>query len=100
MIKTRRATAAACLLEMSQALERFYTVNLTYVGAALPDIQCSRELANHYIFALPNPAAREYQLTATPQGAQNNNDPYACGTLTMDQAGQKGADKNVNDCWR
>ena len=32
VIDSRRATAAACLTQQAQVLERFFTTNLTYVG--------------------------------------------------------------------
>lgn len=100
MIKTRRATAAGCLLEMSQALERFHAVNLTYSGFTLPSLQCSNDLTNHYTFAATDLKARTYTLSAAPQGAQSSKDPFSCGTLTIDQAGKKGAGGDVAKCWK
>jgi len=101
-IKTRRVMAAACLLEISQALERFHTANLTYVNFDLPNLQlqCRNDLNGHYTFALTNQAARAYTLSAVPQGTQSSKDPATCGTLTTDQAGQKRAVGDVNLCWR
>jgi len=106
MIKTRRATAAACLQEMSQWMERFHTVNMSYAkdtngnDSTLPAMQCGNDLTGHYAFSLTNQATRTYLLNAEPQGVQASNDPSACGTLTLDQAGQKGANGNVSTCWR
>jgi type IV pilus assembly protein PilE len=108
MIKTRRATATACLLELSQFMERFYTVNLRYDqdtggnAVAFPDTQCQRDLAGYYIFNTENPTARTYALSAAPQGAQGSKDPYKCGTLTINQAGVKGAAEGATEgmCWR
>jgi len=106
MIKTRRATAAACLLELSQSMERFHTVNMSYAkdtngnDSVLPATQCRNDLTGHYVFSLTNQAARTYLVSAAPQGAQANNDPYACGTLTIDQAGQKDANGDISTCWR
>jgi type IV pilus assembly protein PilE len=108
MIKTRRAAAAACLLELSQFMERFYTVNLRYdkdsngTGVALPNTQCRTDLAGYYTFISENLAARTYILSAAPHGAQLDNDPSKCGNLTIDQAGKKGAAEgaDVGMCWR
>jgi len=115
MIKTRRAAAAACLLVMSQSLERSYTVNMSYAkksdGAdsgdgddadSSPDVQCKNDLAGHYTFSLnvPPNAARTFLLSATPQGAQSDKDSSECGTLTLDQAGKKGATGDVSTCWK
>ncbi len=113
MIKTRRVAAAACLLEISQWMERSYTVAMTYTGLALPAMQCSGNLAGYYAFNLAVIDARNYSLSATPQGAQANNDPDSCGTLSIDQAGQKTTRGNpdpdgvptagggdVSKCWK
>jgi type IV pilus assembly protein PilE len=107
IIKTRRAAAAACLLELSQFMERFYTVNLRYnqpddSAAALPNTQCQTDLGGYYNFAIGASTARTYTLSATPQGAQLDKDPYKCGNLTIDQTGKKGAAEgaDVGMCWR
>ncbi|MCL2644697.1 MAG: type IV pilin protein [Betaproteobacteria bacterium] len=102
ILNTRRAAAVTCLLELSQAIERFHTVNMTYAGFTLPSAQCSTDLNGHYSFSVADQAARTYTLSAIPQGTQASNDPASCGTLTMNQAGQKGAlgGGNVGKCWR
>jgi type IV pilus assembly protein PilE len=108
MLKTRRATAAACLLELSQYMERAYTKDLDYTKAVWPALaadgtdtrrQCQRDLADHYSFSLdPNVTAqRKYRIKATPQGGQTA-DP--CGTLTIDHAGTKGAGGGASSCWK
>jgi type IV pilus assembly protein PilE len=101
-IKTRRAAAAGCLLEISQLMERHHTVNMSYTGFALPNppMRCIGDLAGHYNFAVTNLAARAYTLNAAPQGAQSTKDPASCGTLAIDQAGQKGAGGDVSKCWK
>jgi len=101
-IKTRRATATGCLLEIAQLMERHHTVNMSYTGFALPNppMQCIGNLAGHYSFTVTNLAARTYTLNAAPQGAQASKDPSSCGTLTIDQAGQKGAGGGVSTCWK
>ena len=38
--KSRRSAAANCLQERAQFMERYYTTNLTYVGAPSPPAQC------------------------------------------------------------
>jgi len=106
IIKTRRAKATACLLEMSQLLERFHTVNMSYAkdkdgnAFVLPSTQCSNELAGYYTFGLANQTARTYLLSAIPQRQQESDDPASCGTLTINQAGQKGAGGSVSTCWK
>jgi len=111
IIKANRAAATACLLEQAQFMERYYTTNLSYVLAAptvLPaavPAGCGSDLATRYAFALANPApaARNYTITATPQGPQN--DPQ-CGVLSINQAGVKtvlGGSTTAADvriCWK
>lgn len=96
--KTRRAMAGACLLELSQWMERRYTTVLTHVGAALPTTTCQTELTGTYTFSIsaaPAVTASTYQLQAVPTGAQAAN---SCGTLTLNQAGTKGA-AAATGCW-
>jgi type IV pilus assembly protein PilE len=113
MVKTRRATAASCLLGLSQYMERFYTKNLSYakdtadVDVALPSIaddtatQCQRDLQNWYDFALNTPdnfkppsfnVAKQYVITATPKNSQLAKDKL-CSTLAIDEKGTKIAAK-------
>jgi len=101
MIKTRRVTAAACLQEMAQWMERSYTTAMSYADLTLPAMQCSTDLTDYYTFSLTDQTARTYAISAAPQGAQSTGDPLACGTLTIDQAGQKGAGAtDVSACWK
>jgi type IV pilus assembly protein PilE len=99
VIKTRRAAAAACLLELSQSMERYYTVNLKYTDATLPSTQCQNELDGYYTFSLDDTklGQRTYALQATPEGSQAAD---ACGALGLDQAGTKTAGGEAASCWR
>lgn len=106
--KTRRATAAACLTELSQWMERNHTTCLAYnlTGAAcgtalttaeLPALQCRNDVANAYTIAFAaNPTATAYTLNAAPRGPQASD--TRCGTLTLNQAGTKGA-AAASGCW-
>jgi type IV pilus assembly protein PilE len=113
VIDSRRATAAACLSEQAQALERFFTTNLTYVGggANLNARQCVTDLAGFYTFASNIDAGtpRVFEITATPLDAQLNNDSKCGCVLTLNQTGTKGASGSaarcstaagVSACWR
>ena len=96
--KTRRAVAAGCLVELSQWMERRYTTVLTHVGAALPSTSCQTDLTGLYTFSIsgsPAVTASTYQLQAVPTGAQSAD---SCGTLTLNQAGTKGAAATTG-CW-
>jgi type IV pilus assembly protein PilE len=97
-----RADAAACLLELAQGMERRFTSNSSYVGTALPPAACPTEggMAARYGFSFTaDPTATAYSLRAVPvsTGPQASD---GCGTLTINQVGQKFAGGNVGVCWR
>jgi type IV pilus assembly protein PilE len=110
VIKTRRATAAACLVELSQFMERTYNVSLRYDKAdsggktdtTLPDYQCQKELADYYTFTLSNLDAKKFTLTAAPRSPAQV-DPQ-CGNLILVETGVKktsiGTDAAVKTCWK
>lgn len=101
VVKTFRASAAACIMEHAQFMERFYTSNLTYATAA-PELGCRTEnnLNQRYTFAVANLGRSTYRITATPIGAQLTNDTK-CGALGLDHAGVKtvSGSGTVSDCW-
>jgi type IV pilus assembly protein PilE len=110
MIKTRRATAAACLLEISQFLERFFTVNLQYdktaagAGITMPDSsnqECQNTLAGHYNF-IAEVAPRTYTLQAVPINRQTKD--TQCSTLSINEALKKSVtgtqSANPSACWK
>lgn len=100
--RTHRNAAAACLSQYAQFMERFYTANLTYVGA-VPTASCRLEndMDRRYRFELRASAARTYILDATPIGAQASIDAQ-CGTLTVNQAGTRSVSGTAgpNQCFR
>ena len=44
VLKTHRRAAQACLLELAQWMERYYTSKMTYAGASLPNTSCRNDL--------------------------------------------------------
>ncbi|MDP2716340.1 type IV pilin protein [Rheinheimera sp.] len=103
--RTNRGAASACLLELSQFMERLYTQNMTYIPdpeVLLPALTCRNDLAQRYTFAFTNRAARAYTLAAQPTAIQND---AVCGVLTLDQTGRKGALNGaagldvIRQCW-
>ena len=102
--KTRRGAAAACLMEAAQFMERYYTTNLTYAGAAVPQglLQCQSEIADHYTIGLAAEAtATQFSLQAVPSTGQAARDSE-CGTLSINQAGTKGETgeaSSASACW-
>jgi type IV pilus assembly protein PilE len=123
ILRTHRATAAACLQELALQMERRYTVRISYLpGAgqpALPVLSCTNAAAGRYDFshgtvsgppatpggaatALTGPTDSSYLLQATPLGAQLAQDT-ACGTLGLDHLGTRsrsGTAADVQSCWR
>jgi type IV pilus assembly protein PilE len=102
VLRTHRVTAASCLAEMAQQMERYYTSNLSYTGAAVPALACVTDEAGRYSFAFATgePTATTYIINAAPAGAQAQD--TRCGTLSFTQTGVKGVSgtDTVANCWR
>jgi type IV pilus assembly protein PilE len=101
MVKTRRGAAEGCLMEAAQYMERYYTTNITYLGATVP--RCSTDVTPHYTIALSGtPDARSYTILATPvSGSRQEKADTKCATLGVDQTGTKTASgpAGVAGCW-
>ena len=100
IVKSRRAAGASCLQERAQFMERFYTTNLTYVGAPAP-AACDTEVSPHYTVSfVADPTARAFTLQAVPQGGQATRDTK-CATLTINQQGARTESGTATeaDCW-
>jgi type IV pilus assembly protein PilE len=99
--RTNRAAARSCMLETAQFMERWYTTNLTYAGAA-PVLGCQTDsgLDTRYTITVDTLAQNTYRVVATPIGAQLARDA-ACRTLTLNQAGTRteAGSSDVNTCW-
>ena len=109
VIDSRRATAAACLSQAAQQIERSFTTRLTYDGSEAdangnltPDImegQCTTDLAGFYNFRfVEDPTDRAYRVSATPLNAQLNNDSKCGCVLTLNQTGTKGLSGEAARC--
>jgi len=98
--KSRRAQAKADLVEYMQGAERFFTVNNTYVGYALPNAQSPREAGAtaRYTLAASTQTATQMVLTATAVGAQAGD---RCGDLSVSNTGLKteSGGAELADCW-
>ena len=94
LVKSRRGQATACLQEASQFMERFYTTNLTYVGAVLNTATCSDSALDYYNVTVGGLAAKTFTITAAPKGSHTDPD---CGSLTINQAGAK--TPSTAGCW-
>ena len=101
--RTKRVAAAGCLMEFAQLMERYYSTNMTYVGAALAS-SCATEMAGSYTFAFATaqPAAATYIIEAIPAGAQSSD--TKCASLTLNQAGIRASTGTLTSgdlaCWK
>ncbi len=93
--RSARSQAQSCMMQTAQAMERRYTTNLSYVGAA-PNLGCENEgnLNTRYVFVINDIAARTYTITATPSGDQVSD---ICGIMTLNQLGAK--TPTTAGCW-
>lgn len=103
ILRSHRAAATSCLLELSQFMERNYTQNMRYNSAdfALPNLQCMTESATRFTYTSEQ-AQRTYTVTATAKGPQASD--TNCKVLGMNQAGTKLVDGDsvaaaVAECW-
>ena len=95
VVKTRRKTAEACLVEYGQFMERYYTTNMKYTGATLPTTQCRTDLASYYTFDVGSgPSDTSYTLKAEAQGVQAEKDA-SCTPLKLAHTGAK----SPSACW-
>ena len=99
--KAHRAEAKSALTTAAQQLERFYTERSAYDASGASALVPAQSENGYYAIALPTAKLKpaEFQLTATPQGAQADD---ACGTFTLDQAGTRGVtggSLSVAECW-
>ena len=90
---SRRTAAQGCLMEQTHAIERFYSANMTYVGAGAALPACPGDVPRFYNVA-PGPLGQStYTLTATPTGAQAGD---RCGNMTVNHQGAR----TPAACWR
>jgi type IV pilus assembly protein PilE len=97
VVKSRRATAASCLQQGAQFMERYYTTNMKYEGASAPTCD---EVANFYSFDAETDTTT-FTLTATPLNGQASADSK-CGVLGINQAGERtitGTASSASECW-
>ncbi|WP_305072807.1 type IV pilin protein [Propionivibrio sp.] len=99
--RARRADAKTVLLENAQFLERFYTQNGTYVGAALPVTEAPKEGSTKFynISFVVDATSTAFQIQAVPKNGQAGD---RCGKLRVNQSNQKSvADATLSstECW-
>ncbi|MGH8085315.1 MAG: type IV pilin protein [Lysobacter sp.] len=100
--KSRRGQAKADLMELTQLLERYRTVNNSYEDFNMEAFEHSpHDGTSYYSVELLDADRDSYSLVATPMGSQIKD--TKCGALSITQAGRKdiGADatSTVERCW-
>lgn len=99
--KSSRGQAKADLAEAAQAMERYYTVNNTYVGANLATLglaQSPKQGTARYTLSFAGAVtASTFTLRAQPLAGQAQD---KCGTLTLSNTGQKTpTTAALAECW-
>lgn len=94
MRKTRRTAGESCMTAVAQQLERYFTTNLTYVGAVANTGICEPRALEAYNITVGGLGAKAYTISAAPIGPQAGD---SCGTLTLNQAGTKSP--STPGCW-
>ena len=109
---TKRTAATSVLLQIADRQQQFfmdnkaYAADLTDLGfAANPYVISDDGTASNvadtdsvYTIALSNVAATTYTITATPLHGQLSRDAD-CGSLTLNQTGNRGHSGAGDDCW-
>ncbi|MGM0434176.1 MAG: type IV pilin protein [Pseudomonadota bacterium] len=101
--QTRRTTAQGDLMELAQRMERRYSENFSYLDddGNEPTLRFTHsprdydsDEAFYDIGFDGNVEQDSFTLEAEPKNGQSGDD---CGTLTLDNQGNRGADGS--DCW-
>ena len=97
VVRGNRSNAKTMLTQTAQVLERCYTRTSTYAGCGAFPVTAPEGL---YVVTGANLDALGYDLTATPQGGQANDDT-TCGNFTLNEANVRGVSGSgtVNECW-
>lgn len=99
--KTRRAQAKTDMLEISQLMERYFTLNRTYQGFDIASHAVSPAIGRPFynLAYTPSPLDNTFTITATPIGGQAND--TQCLTLSLNSRGIKTATGSLGTagCW-
>ncbi|MET0856664.1 MAG: type IV pilin protein [Telluria sp.] len=98
VLKSNRSNAQAMLMENAQFLERYYTVNNSYAGAAVvsavvPKGATGTAIKYNVSFSV-TPTAAVYTVQAVPANSQTGD---ACGTMTLAHTGAQ--TPTTGRCW-
>ncbi|MFC1665485.1 type IV pilin protein [Pseudomonadota bacterium] len=111
--KSRRVDCQSVLFQFANAMERFYTENNSYVGAAAGGattgapaifptscpIDPLKDGKTYYTLTISSATDASYTLLATATGTQFND---KCGNLSLNQdkvKGVTGSGVSIKECW-
>lgn len=111
VVNSKRTSATSALLQIADRQQQFFMDNKTYANdltdlgfAANPWVIADDGTASTtgssesvYSISLSNVAATTYTITAAPLHGQLRD--TTCGSVTLDQAGTRGASTGSDDCW-
>jgi type IV pilus assembly protein PilE len=103
VMKTKRAECEGVMTTAAAMFERHYAANATYAldssSSSLSSLTCPQDggTTSYVLDGWDTATSSTFMITATPQGGQLAD---ACGTLTLNEIGEKGSDKTVAECWR
>jgi type IV pilus assembly protein PilE len=98
--KNRRSDGQVALMDLANRMDRYFTENNSYAGATLTNVSMpATSPQGYYNLSITSATASAFTIQAAPTGAQAGD--TTCGTLTLNQLGQKGKTGTaaVADCW-
>ena len=102
LVEHHRHQAEHTLLIMAKNMEVYKVQHeSSYTGVALADIKpANLPTDDNYQFSITEITEHSYQLAAQPEASQAHRD-NECGTLTLDQLGERGSSdaEKKNGCW-
>lgn len=94
--RAHRVNTQSEMVDYAARAERFRSANNTYTGFALPSTTSPRDGATRYNLRL-TVSADAFSIRATPTSNQTKDE---CGTLTINQAGQRtNSTGERSKCW-
>jgi type IV pilus assembly protein PilE len=100
VLKTQRSQAQVALLDLASAMERYFAINHTYMGATLATLEVNEYTISHqYRLEINQLNDNSYLLQAIPLFDSEKEDN--CGALGLDQIGRKSITgmSDLASCW-
>lgn len=101
LICAKRLEAETHLIQLANALEKYFFLNNTYANATLDLLHFPVIVADkQYQLQIVSATSSSFLIKAEPLGNQAKKDAM-CGTLLLDSSGNKKmtGDGNLTECW-